>query len=508
MAGNDPKIQIDITARDEATDKLEDVAAEADKLEKLSPEVEVTADTAAATTDIADVADAAGRLSHDDTVLVIKAKIDQAKGDLKALQTELDQTGDKAVETTAKLDKVDGGGGTGLRGNAISDLTGPLGDASSAASDFGGVMDGLADTVQGVATKLGASSEQAEKLGSVVGGLGFVVAGAAAAWTLYKQHQDEAKRKTQEMIDKQRELIGLISDGNREAAATKFADMYQDAIDAGRTLGLTTRDIVEHITGQKDALVEVQKWIGNAYAGDTLNKVINATNTIEDQRKKWLETNDVLEDTTKKNGEIADALGILKPALKETGTAGTKMGDAVAAGADHAAEGMQRLNDKLDAKRAIEDFKTTMVEAQQTIQKEGSLTVDQMRGVEDSIVRAGQTAGLTPIEIEAMIQEVSPTDVNKAFLDTQQAIDAKGPITMQIHPELPPRLKIVTRGGTTILDEAISVVPGAAAAPAAQHVTINMPAGSRGVDVVRQVAGQARRSGRRFGAPVVSYARR
>jgi hypothetical protein len=505
----DEKIQLDITARDEASDKLDDVAATVAELEDAKPEVTVGADTSAAEAGLRDVADAAGRLSHDDTELVIRAQIDQAKGQLKELENQLEQTGDKAVDTTAKLDKVDGGGGTGLRGNAISDLTGPLGDASSAASDFGGVMDGLADTVEGVATKLGASSEQAGRLGEVVGGLGFVVAGAAAAWTLYKQHQEEAKRKTQEMIDKQRELIGLISDGNREAAATKFADMYQDAIDAGRTLGLTTRDIVEHITGQKDALVEVQKWIGNAYAGDTLNKVINATNTIEDQRAKWVETNGVLEDTTKKNGEIADALGILKPALKETGSAGTKMGNEVSDGADHAAEGMQRLNDKLDAKRAIEDFKTTMVEAQQTIQKEGSLTVDQMRGVEDSIVRAGQTAGLTPIEIEALVQEVDPTNVDKAFLDAQQRIDAKGPLTMQIHPELPPRLKIVTRGGTTILDEAISVVPGSATAgPAAQHVTINMPAGSRGVDVVRQVAGQARRSGRRFGVPVVTYARR
>jgi hypothetical protein len=71
-------------------------------------------------------------------------------------------------------------------------------------------------------------------------------------------------------------------------------------------------------------------------------------------------------------------------------------------------------------------------------------------------------------------------------------------------------LKIVTRGGTTLLDEAL--VPITASAPAAPvgntYVNVNLPAGSRGVDVVRQVAGQARRSGRRYGAPVVHYARR
>ncbi len=39
-------------------------------------------------------------------------------------------------------------------------------------------------------------------------------------------------------------------------------------------------------------------------------------------------------------------------------------------------------------------------------------------------------------------------------------------------------------------------------------VNVNMPRGSRGVDVLRQVTSQARRSGRRYGVPVVHYARR
>jgi hypothetical protein len=39
-------------------------------------------------------------------------------------------------------------------------------------------------------------------------------------------------------------------------------------------------------------------------------------------------------------------------------------------------------------------------------------------------------------------------------------------------------------------------------------VNVNMPRGSRGVDVLRQVSSQARRSGRRYGVPVVHYARR
>jgi hypothetical protein len=80
-------------------------------------------------------------------------------------------------------------------------------------------------------------------------------------------------------------------------------------------------------------------------------------------------------------------------------------------------------------------------------------------------------------------------------------------VPVTLHATIP-KLTIAGRGGTQMV---IEVTPGAVgtAAPAApQIVNVNMPAGSRGVDVVRQIAGQARRSGRRFGAPVVSYARR
>ena len=49
-------------------------------------------------------------------------------------------------------------------------------------------------------------------------------------------------------------------------------------------------------------------------------------------------------------------------------------------------------------------------------------------------------------------------------------------------------------------------MPTATAAP--MVVNVNMPRGSRGVDVLRQVSHQARRSGRRYGVPVSHYARR
>jgi hypothetical protein len=48
----------------------------------------------------------------------------------------------------------------------------------------------------------------------------------------------------------------------------------------------------------------------------------------------------------------------------------------------------------------------------------------------------------------------------------------------------------------------------AAASSSSTVVNVNMPRGSNGVDVVRQIAGQTRRNGRRYGSPVVHFARR
>lgn len=528
----DPKIQIDITARDTASDQIEDVAGAAGDLEKLTPEVTVTADTAGAKSDIGAVSEAADTLSRADTELVIRAKIDQAKGELKALQTELDATGDKARDTSEKLDKVDGGGGSGLRGNAIADLTGPLGDASGAASDFAGVFDGLGDTIEAAAGKLGASEAMAGKLAGAVGGLGVVVAAGAAAWTLWKGRQEEAAKKAKELLDTQLHLNDAMAKGDAAAATADFSKLYGKALDGADALGLSTKQLVDYITGVSDVLPGVNEHIGryNALADDAAGKINQWTgdgqanfDSINNQRDALVGANDELvkardryqdlngktKESKQSNEDLADALGFTEQGHKDVEAAVRGSNQALDRAkqlADDNTAALGRLHDKLTATRAIEDFQTAMVDAQKTIQTEGKLTEDQIRAVQDSIISAGEAANLTPIQIQAAINEVTPTDVDRAFFDTQSKINAKGPLDMnlKIHPELPPRLKIVTRGGTTLLDEAL--VPIASAA-GSTNVTINMPRGSNGVDVVRQVAGQARRSGRRFGNPVVDYAR-
>ena len=515
----DEKIQIDISAKDDASKKLDEVADTAADLEKLSPEVAVTADTAGATGDIAAVGDAAGRLSHDDTVLVIKAQIDQAKGELRSLEDQLKQTGEQADTTNRKLDDTTGTAGPGnLRGNAISDLTGPLGDASGAASDFAGVFDGLGDAAEAAAGKLGLSQGVADKLGSAIGGLGVAVAAGAAIWTLWTQHAEAARKKARELAEAQLALGEALIDGNAEAARANFHKLYDDAIGAAERYGLKQQDVIRFITGQTDAIPGLtEKYHAlqaeqEATSARTLSLPADAfaelAGSLDKARDSYGAAGGKAAEAALANKALDDALGVTETSQKEM-TAAVRDSipklDAAEQATRDLEAGYSALDDRLSNTRAIEDFQQAMIDAQKKIAGGATLTRDEIRAVEDSIVHAGEIAGLTPIQIQSEIDRVEQGDIDGAFVDTQRLIDAKGPLNMnvKIHPELPPRLKIVTRGGTTLLDEALTPIAAASASSApASIVNVTLPRGVRAGDIARAVGVNRRRNGRRYGVTV------
>lgn len=513
----DEKIQIDITAKDDASKKIDAVADSAGDLEKLSPEVTVAADTGNAVADIGAVADAAGRISHDDTVLVIKAQIDQAKGELNALQTELKNTGEAADTTNRKLDDTTGTAGPGnLRGNAISDLTGPLGDASGAASDFAGVFDGLGDAAEAAAGKLGLSQGVADKLGSAIGGLGVAVAAGAAIWTLWTQHAEAARKKAKELAEAQLALGEALIDGNAEAARSNFHKLYDDAIASAERYGLKQKDVINFITGQTDAIPgltakyhELQAEQDATQArtlGAPADMFVELARHLDEARDSYGGAAGKAADAALANKALDDALGVTATSQKEM-TAAVRDSipklDAAEQKVRDLEAGYSSLDDRLSNKRAIEDFQNAMIEAQKKVAGGATLTQDEVRGIEDAIRHAGEVAGLTPIEVQTEIDRVEQGDIDGAFLDTQRKIDAKGPLNMnvKIHPELPPRLKIVTRGGTTLLDEALTPIASAASASSAPSTIVNvqLPRGVRAGDIARAVGVNRRRNGRRFG---------
>jgi hypothetical protein len=518
MAG-DPKIQIDITARDKASEVIDDVADAAADVEKLDPEVTVTADTGGAVADIATVADAAGRLSHDDTELVIRAQIDQAKGQLKELEAALKNTGEQADTTNRKLDDTTGAGPGNLRGNAIADLTGPLGEASSAASDFAGVFDGLGDAAEAAAGKLGLSQGVADKLGSAIGGLGVAVAAGAAVWSIWTSRAEAARKKAAELREAQAELGKAIREGSREAAVANFHKMFDEAIASATKFGLKQQDVTDFITGERDAIPgltdryhELTTARDNAASPRLAAAYQSEIAAIEDQqaaldkqRKAYLDSVPAADAKTAADAKLARQLGLTEAAQKDTtkavGDSVSKL-DAAEQATNDLEDGYSRLQDRLSNTRAIEDFQTAMIDAQKAIHDKSAETVVDVRGVEDAIVTAGRAAKLSPIEVQTAIDKVEQGDIDGAFLYMQQKINEKGPLTVPVtlHATIP-KLTIAGRGGTSMVIEVTPQGVGAATPAAGPTFNVNLPAGARYSDVARAVGMTTRRNGKRYGVP-------
>lgn len=516
----DEKIRVDIESHYDDGD-AKDALKDAEKIDKATPTLEVGADTSDADAKVGAIADEAERLTSRDWITKILTDTGAAKSDLQALEGELDQTREHAERANTELDRTTGGGeGSKLRGNAIADLTGPLGDASGAASDFAGVFDGLGDTVEAFASKAGLSEAAAGGLASAVGGLGVVVAAGAAAWTLWKGRQEEAAKKAKELLDTQTKLNDAIAKGDRAAATADFQKLYGPALKGADALGLSTQQLVDYITGVSDVLPGVNEHIGRyqklaADAGGAVNQwtnegranydaianqtdaLVGANDELVKARDRYEDLNGKTKDATAANDDLATAL--LGPEKKLTAVG--KAADTAGTKVDELTDSYGRLNDRLSGRRAIEDWQKAMTDAQKAVSDGNADTVVDIRGVEDAIVAAGEAAKLNPIDVETAIQKADQGDIDGAFLFMQGKIDEKGPlqVAVALHATIP-KLKLGGRGGTSIV---VEVDPTAAAAVGATTVNVNMPRGSRGVDVVRQIQGHTRRSGRRYGGEVV-----
>src|SRR6185436_7878852 len=118
-------MEVDVTLNDRASSGLDDIADAAERVEKLEPELEVTADTDTAERDIKQVSEQAAALSRQDVEVQLRAQIDDLKAQTRRAQDELKGVAEQADDTNRHLDRMGGEGGLSTRGQAIADLTGP-----------------------------------------------------------------------------------------------------------------------------------------------------------------------------------------------------------------------------------------------------------------------------------------------------------------------------------------------------------------------------------------------
>lgn len=503
MAKNE-QVRVDLTAEDKASAKIDKVADAAEALEKLDPEVEITADTGRAEADVKGLRDDVERLSREDAEVVLRARVDDARAGLKALQTEMAATREEAEQTVRRLDDVtDGGrpGGAGLRGNAISDLTGPLGEASGAASDFAGVMDGLDDTITEVASRLGASSDTIARISSTMGLVGVGVAAAATAWSIFSAQQAKAREEAKRTEQAIRDVNDALAEQDWRRAAQGLTETFDDAYAAAKRAGIPVEDLTRFIMGLTDqvpitkrefdalestiALMEVTpEALRSGQAEAAYAQLVAILQGAADQ---YAETNLSITEQDRVLGIVS---GSLEGAATDTGNL-ARTQQSLRTETDKLAARLDALRQSLSFEQAMQGFRDAVGTALQNAQTEAGITNDDILAIKDSILTVAETAKTNPAVVEAQLESVTAGNLWEVAGNVESYY-ARNPV--QIRSRLsPPEPGSSAAAGNQ--PRSLPPLPdGGGGEPSVTNVTMALPVGWRG-DPLAAVHTTARRSG-------------
>jgi hypothetical protein len=504
------KVQVDVELKgaDKAAKGLDDVADAAERVEDHDDvEVRADADVTAAETGLRDVADAADKLDGTDSTITARLT-NETSGPLADIFGDLDKLEARAKEAGDKLDNVGRGGGA-PKGQAIADLTGPLGDVSSQASDLSGVFDGMGDIIGELAPKMGLS---ADKMVGAIGGIGFAVVAASTVWGLFQQKQEEAKRKQEEVTDAVRKTRDALREGNFEQAAQGLIDSAGDAVDAFDDLGLSAREAFRYITGAdnlpsrvaqeldalkksaEDAQTELGNTQGTQDAVDDYQALIDKLTTARDRYEKangqideqndlLRDARDFLGDTASKTDEAAAAQKRLEDATRRTGAAFDALRDQV-----NLDEAMARTEEAITGGMDRAKFGV-------------ALTADEITDMKTDILDLAQTAKANPAEVASTLDAIDRGDLATVKADAERYY-RNAPVTVTAKLNLTSFLA----GNSSIFGAGLPTgltATAAAAAPAnVVNVTQYLPRGFRG-----DALGDARKAARRAGGLYQRFSR-
>lgn len=466
------QVRVDITATDKASDKLDDVADKAAKVDKLDPKVEVDADTRGASSDLDDFIRRLDRLSDTDRdiVLGLKAKglqadLDKLKADVAALDAS-DPTLDVKLENLSQVsgdldklkaqiksvrdetDRIGGSEGPRLAGNQIADLTGPFGAASSAASDFGGVFDGLADISEKVAGSLGLN---AARIAGAMSTLGLGVAAVAAIWQLYTDRSKKAEEQQKRLIEGQKKLNDAVAAGRLDETAQAWIDQYGEFYKVAQRAGISWQEFITAVQGGviPDSVLEKLGRLRDdtgAYTG----KSREAAEAIAAASDQWDRSNKVLGVSAEQIDTVKDAVVTLNPKLGEQADKTKKVEDATDRASrkiDDMKGNIEALSDVVSADQSLIDLKNQMDDVrdagQAAIDKQREANEATAKGADNAvakqaeaaramrdyqtqvnnlkqeIINLGNTAGMTDVQVETELQKIDAGDLNGVKADVE-----------------------------------------------------------------------------------------
>ena len=491
MAQNE-QVRVDITADDKASRKLDDVADLVETLEKADVEIPVDANTRDATRALGDVEADARKLTDADRSIVIKAKMDDLRGELR-------QIGEQADQTARKLDDVNTGGGrgTGLpRAQAISDLTGPLGEVSTTASDLSGVFDGLGDTFEAAADRVGLD---AGKMMGAIGGIGLAVTAAATLWGLFRQGQQKAREEQRKLIEGQEKLNELIERGEWRDAGRQIADLYDNVYDAADRAGIPIEEVTRYIAGLSDAMPALKRQqeelasatdVGSDRWDEQARALADAHLAADEARASYDQTNQSLADTADRADRAGDALRGNADDTDDAAAAQQRLDDA----ARKTADAFDRLRGAVSIDRQILGVRDAIAK----ISEQGAATQEDLLDLKDRIIELAESAGANPIEVKSTLDKIDRGDLAGVAADAEGYYN-RSPVQVRAQLKLTGLQALAGAVAGAAGGGSNSVVVGSApagrlAAASVVNVTQYLPRGFRG-DALAQADRATRRSG-------------
>jgi hypothetical protein len=535
MAQNE-RVDIDLTAKDDASKTIDKVADKAEDLEKLSPEVDVTADTSQAQRAVTDVREEVQALTRADAEILLRAKVDAARAELKSLQTELKETTDAAETTNRQLADT----GAGPAADDVGRLADESGRARSAMANMTGNVAGELGAISGAggiaAQSLGELAEAAAEGELSMAGLAKVagpMAGLAAAMTVMQEAMKAAEASRIFDAEKVKRYSDAIAKGEDrvEALAEQIDELNQlqyRAPSGGGLLGLfsTTKDLIPILRDAEISFEQfndmvrqfptrsVDEWRESLYRSGV--ELLDASAIVKAAKDEFENWNTAILQTTESfvflAGGIDNAKDIMRGLVDGVGTAIDTAGrwareqyDAAAAAAEAEKrtkalkdevlkldEKLRNLQEALNFEQALNSFEDAWWEAMSGAEGEVVTTEDEVLALKQTILDLGETAKTNPAVIEAQLKAVDRGDLVAVANDIQNYY-ARYPPSVTVKPVWGPGATSSLPGGRW---EPYSMPPPAVPVPAPVTVNMTMPRGIRPDDVVRAVDRYARRNGR------------
>lgn len=358
----------------------------------------------------------------------LDAAVDNVDG--QTVSVPVDAPG--ATETTTQLDGIDAAarraqGGAKVGSQAISDLTGPLGNASGAASTMGQSVEGLAGLLGPMAEKAGLSEEAIGSLTSGLGVAAVVVAAGAALWSVFKDNQAKAREETKKMIEVEKDF----KDGKFEDAAQKLIDKYGELFDQAKDAGVGADTLTKALLGNNDAAAALNATLTNGDLSPADAFVLR--DAIDSAAGAFQRANDQMLTADQRSGDVAAAM---EEIAKQAAPAGTTVGD-LADQFDHLNDALDLRDSVLDVADAFDDVRDKADAAKDAVKTGGKESEQAQRDVQRSLDAleqkvlkyAGAVKDLPADKVTAIIADIDDGKLAEA----QAAFDAlAAPVTKTI----------------------------------------------------------------------------